>query len=381
MPRVLPNILRAYADYAKHSESAEAYHFWVALATIAGAAQRKIKMSNAYFDVHTNMYILLVSPPGVGKKTTAMRVGKNFLKEVEPKLNFATESGSPEGLIRLLSSIQNPKHQSATVYVSELSTMLNTKPAEMVDFLTDIFDGNPDWSRQTVSHSLQQIKRPWLNFIAGTTDVWLGKRLSEIAVEGGLLARTIIVYSDEIVLKEDGAWPEETAEQRELKPLIVNDLAHIATLEFDFKFTDEALQFYKDWYMDKSRFPENPDYRIASYYARKHVHALKIGMALSLAESDSEYLEKIHLERALILLDDTEKGMKRAFRMVGRNELNTDVERIYKQIQSRNGRGMDIGELLALNINDVTFQELQQVISDLRAMGKIRVEGRTCHPA
>src|SRR5690348_774422 len=155
MPRVLPDVLKAYAEFTSKSDSPEVFHLWMALGTISSVTQRKIFMHTLYFDVYTNMYIILVSPPGRARKGAALRVSKNFLKRVEPKINFATESASPEGIIKLFTKIQNPTHQSLSIFSMELGTLMSTRPAEMVDMVTDMYDCNPDWERQTVMHDKQ----------------------------------------------------------------------------------------------------------------------------------------------------------------------------------------------------------------------------------
>lgn len=372
MPRILEKLLDAYGAYTADSEAPEGFHLWVALGTIAGAAQRKISMSAAYFPVHTNMYLVLVSPPGVGKKSTALRVGKNFLKQVEPQTNFATESSSPEALIGLMAKIAKGtvKHQSLTLYSSELGTLMATNPAGMVDFLTDIYDGNPDWDRQTRSHGNEKIPRPWLNLMAATTPNWMGDNLSSTAVEGGFVARSIFVYDDQRILKSP--FPIKTPAMAKLEAAIVNDLSHIATLEGVFEFTEDGYKFYEEWYMDKARFPKVVDMRTASYYDRKHIHVLKVAMAVSLSYKDELVLDSIDLRQALALLDGTEPGMRIAFSAVGKNEYAVDMERILAQIATKSY--MSIKEIYAYNYYNMGKDKIDQVLDMLRAMGRIRPE-------
>ena len=286
--RKLDDWLKGYAEYTAQSDSPQVFHMWCALGTIAGAAQRKIYMPYAYYDVHTNMFIVLVSPPGRGKKSSAMRAAKAILKEVEPRVNFVSESGSFEGLIGSFAKITNPTHQSMTLYSSELGSLMSTNPVGMVDFLTDIYDGNPDWGRQTVKHDLQVIKKPWLNLISGTTPKWLSERLGLIALEGGLMARTILPYSEDLIL--ENPRPKETPAFRAVKQALIHDLSIIATLNgtFDFDGGDdgETAQWYDSWYKDRTRYPAISDPRTASYYDRKHIHLLKVAMLLSLSHKD-----------------------------------------------------------------------------------------------
>jgi hypothetical protein len=372
--RKLDDWLKGYGEFTENSESPQVFHLWVALGTIAGAAQRKISMHLAYFDIYTNMYIILVSPPGIGKKTTALRVGKNFLKAIQPPVHFATESSSASALIQLMASVAktNPLHQSMTVFSSELGTLLGIDPVTMVDFLTDIFDCNPDWHKQTIARGKESIPHPWLNIIAGTTPQWLGEHLSKTAVEGGLVARCIYPFSDE--LKLENPLPKLDVRKKEIAEKLIHDLGIIAGLEGEFILDSEAEKFYSEWYLDRDRFPKLMDPRVAGYYGRKHIHVLKVAMALSLSYKNELVLLLEDIQRALVLLERTEPGMARAFSAVGKNEHSTDLERVLAQLQAR-GR-MAYGELIAANYHSINKRTLDEILEQLRQMGEIAVDNR-----
>lgn len=378
VPRVLPDLLRAYAEFTSKSDSPQVFHLWIALGTVAGAAQRKVFGHTLYFDVHTNLYVILTSPPGRSKKGAALRVGKNFLKRVTPPVNFATESASPEGLVKLFTKINNPAHQSMSLYSMELGTLMSTRPGEMVDMLTDIYDGNPDWDRQTVAHDKQAITRPWLNLMAGTTPKWLGDKLGLIALEGGLVARCIFPYSEERLL--NNPWPKQTTEFDTLGAAIVNDLCHIATLEGEFDFdggeTGDAYGWYDAWYRNEGgRFPKFDDPRTASYYDRKHIHLLKVAMALSLTYKDELLWTLQDLQRALRLLDTTEPGMHKALGAAGKNILAVETLRIGQHIRSKGSATYK--EIFIATFHDLPEgkKSLDRALDELQTMGRVKKNG------
>jgi hypothetical protein len=393
VPRQLPDLLKAYEYYTSRSDSPQVFHLWVALGTIAGAAQRKIFMHTLYFDVGTNLYIILTSPPGRAKKGAALRTGKNFLKKVEPKVNFAAESASPEAVYKIFTEITNPAHQSLTLYSMELGTFMATRPAEMVDFLTDIYDGNPDFARSTMGNGSKIVPRPWLNVMSGTTPKWLGDKLGLLALEGGLVARCIFPYSEERIL--ENPWPRADTEFEDIGQVIADDLSHIATLEGEFTFEGgdegDARKMYDAWYRDKdttfdllpphlhwdkrwiSRFPKMDDPRTASYYDRKHIHLLKVAMALSLSYKDELVLTVEDLLRAMKLLDMTEPGMYKALGSAGKNPLSSEGARVASQIAA-NGK-MSYRDLLTGNYHEMGMKNLDTVLNELRLMGRVKQEG------
>lgn len=379
MPRKLPNWLLAYEEYTEGTESPPLFHLWVAVGTIAGAAQRKIFMDAGYFQVHSNMYIILVSPPGRSRKTTALRIGKNLLKgamEYGSEVHFSTQASSVAALVKQFIAIKNKDHQSLTAFSSELGSLLGTSSIEMVDFLVDIYDCNPDWDKQTVQRGLEKIERPWLNVLAATTPQWMGDHLSKTAVEGGFVSRSIFIYED---MRRRVAFPELTEAQKTLQRYLKHDLAEIAKLKGEMKFSPDAKEWYKDWYENKFDGKQDGDYRLGGYYERKHIQLLKVAMALSLAQGDSLILEVNDVQTALHLLEEIEAGMKRAFSSVGKNIYSTDLDRIREQIQHAGKASYK--QLLVNNIHAVEKEVFDRLLLSLINMGEVNREGDFYVPA
>lgn len=376
MSRKLDNWLLAYNQYTQGTESPPVFHMWVALGIISGAAQRKIYMDAGYYQVHSNLFIILVSPAGRSRKSTALRIGKNILQaiaEYGQDLHFSTQASSVAALVLQFSKINNKEHQSLTASISELGSMLGSKSVEMTDFLTDIYDCNPDWDKQTVGRGLEKIEKPWFNLMAGTTPQWMGENLSKTAVEGGFVSRSIFVYED---TRLRVAIPELTPEQLVLQRALVHDLAHIAALKGEFTFSPEARDFYIHWYeVDQDKAMSSGDYRIAGYFERKHIHALKVAMCLSLSQNDSLVLQPRDLQVAISLLEEIEPGMYKAFSAVGKNIYSADHERIKNQILAAAEKGMSYKRILGANIHAVDREQIDRIISTLIEMGEIdRIE-------
>ncbi len=372
--RKLENWLDAYREYTAGTESPPNFHLWVALGTIAAAMQRKVSMDAGYFDVHSNMYIILTSPPGRSRKSTALRIGKKLLaglKDYGQEIHFSTQASSVAALVRQLVAIPNKEHQSLTAFSSELGSLLGSKSVEMTDFLVDIFDCDPGWDKQTIARDLEKIEFPWFNLIGATTPQWLGDNLSKTAVEGGFVSRSIFIYEDTRLLV---AFPELTQRQRDLQKLLMQDLAVISKIKGRMVFSPEAKKFYKEWYEDPARLTTGyQDYRISGYYERKHIHVLKVAMALSVAASSSLVLERSAVEAAILLLNSIEPGMRRAFSAVGGNEHSTVSERIKDQVIQM--QRVPYKRLLGSYIADVDKDRFDKIVDGLCTIGDLAYDG------
>lgn len=379
MARRLSNWLKGYQEFTDGTESPPIFHFWVGIGTIASAAQRKVLMDAGYFHVHSNQFIVLVSPPGRSRKSTALRIGKGILKGVPDwgqDIFFSTQASSVAALVKQMSAIPTKEHQSLTAFSSELGSLLGSKSVEMTDFLVDIYDCDPDWDKQTVGRGLEKIPFPWFNLLAATTPQWMGDNLSRTAIEGGFVSRTIFVFDD---TRRRVAFPELTDDQKVIHKHLIHDLAQIAKLKGEIKLSPDAKEYYRHWYEEVNATPQNVDYRITGYYERKHIHVLKVAIALSLAESDKLVLEPRDIEIALAALEELEPGMRRAFSAVGKNIYSTDLERIKSQIMDSGG--LKYKQILAANIHSVGKEDIDRLLDTLVDMGDIeRHQGNIFKP-
>lgn len=371
--RRLSDWITGFLDYTDQVESPIDYLRWTALGAISGAAQRKIYMDMEYFYAMSNMYIVLTGPPG-SKKSTAIRQAKRLLAKV-PGINMSSDAPSVAGLMEEFKEIPVKEHQSLNAFISELSTLYENAKESMTGFLTAMYDGDPDYIKRTVRGGREHIPFPWLNMLAGTTPTWLGDNLTKSAIEGGLVARTIYVYSDEMILKSP--IPEGGPRYDKLKEDLTHDLAHISQLSGQFGFdggkTGPAYRWYHEWYMDSSRFPRVADNRTTGYYVRKPIHLLKVAMSLSLAKKDELLLTLDDLQLAMAFLENIEATMPKAFSSVGGNEYANDIDRIAAQIKNAGQRGMSLQEIIAANLHNLEKRFIESTLETLLALGWVKM--------
>lgn len=374
--RKLKNWLQSYGEYTADNEAPESFHLWIGLATIAGATRRNTYIQMQHFDVLTNMSIVLVAPPGTARKTTALKIGRNLLKDVAG-IHFTTKASSPAALIQQFAAMSEKDQQSLTCISYELGTFFSANAAEMVDLATDLWDGNPDWDKQTIARGVEKITKPWFNFQAGTTPQWLGDYLTATAVEGGWVARTIFVFEDS--RKLSNPIPKPRPELLELRKDLINDLGHISLIRGEFGFTTEGEERYREWYLDPKRFPLHVDPRVSGYYERKHSHVLKVAMALCLAERDELMIDRADIDTALELLKAIEPGYHRSFSAVGKNLHATDTERLLSQIAVSGEVGIAYGLLIVKNYHSMNRREFEDAFGQLEDMGMVKRKGDTVY--
>lgn len=370
MPRKLAgyNWIEAYLAYTAESESPEEFHKWVAISAIAGAIRRQAFFNYEYFIVYPNMYIILVSPAGRCKKSTAMRIGRSILGQV-PGIKFTTDSVTRERLIMDLSQAKNADgHSSMTAYSSEFASLLTSSGMDMVVFLTDIFDSPPLWEHSSKTGGTQKITAPYLNLIGGTTPDWIAKAMPLDTVGIGLTSRIVFVYQDTPRVKPP--FPVLTPAQKALVPLLQADLTTISNIKGEYKWADEeAKQEYVTWYEGRIQKP-NPtgDPRLNGYFERKPVHLVKLMMVIAASQHDNLVLTSKDFRTALALFEEAEAKMPKVFTNVGKNPLAVDYDDVANAVRAAGSGGCSFAELMMSFKHSVRQEELDEVLATLVSM-------------
>lgn len=366
--RLLPDWIQAYMAYTAESQSPDEYHTWTALSTIAGAIRRRAFFDMTYFLLYPNLYIVLVGPAGRCKKSTAMRIGRDMLREV-PGCSFSSDSTTRERMILDLSQTLVDGHSSMTAYSTEFASLLTSSGMDMVVFLTDIYDSPPEWSHRTKMGGTNKIKAPWLNLLGATTPDWIARSLPLDTVGIGLTSRIIFVYQDTPRIRDP--FPELSKEQAMLKELLVKDMVAIANIQGQYTLAPEAKEMYRAWDM-KRQAEINPaaDPRLSGYYERKPMHVLKLAMIVAASRSNELVISVKDLEQTFALLDHIEPRMMNVFASVGKNPLTYDIEQVFGAIV--NHPGIMFGELLKTFKHSLRKEELEEVLETLRIAGYIK---------
>src|SRR5262245_38983278 len=124
--------LKAYVQHQRFTESPESFHFWTGVSTIAGALRRKVWTDHLNYQYTPNFYIILVAPPGVATKTTAINAGMRFLRSINVRLGpqSLTWQALFEALKTASTAVKVPDTNQMLIYsaltlgIGELGTFL-----------------------------------------------------------------------------------------------------------------------------------------------------------------------------------------------------------------------------------------------------------------
>ena len=355
------------------------YRLWTGISVIAACLRRKCILQWGTLDIYPNMYIVLVGPSGKCRKGTAMNQGMFFLREMG--ITLAAESITREALIRELKEASDMQvdpitnsmlnHASLTIYSQELTVFLGYNNQALMSDLTDWFDCRDTWTYRTKHMGTDVISGVWVNLIGATTPDLIKTTLPRDAIGGGLTSRMIFVFEPK--KGRTVVSPFLSEEAMNTQKLLVEDLQQICVMSGNMVVTDGFIDRWVPWYTacDVGPPPFN-DPNFAGYFERRPTHLLKLCMIMSASRGNSMSITEHDFDRALELLEATEKKMPYAFSGYGKNPSSDIMETITRFIAKRGVVAYD--ELLRLYRNDVDKRGLDGILDTLMGFNAIKIE-------
>ncbi|NBR87990.1 MAG: hypothetical protein EBT61_21245 [Verrucomicrobia bacterium] len=126
------------------------------------------------------------------------------------------------------------------------------------------------------------------------------------------------------------------------------------------------------WYEEvhpKSRVNKDP--KLIYYYTRKEMHLMKCAMAIHFADSTDMVLPLSALEKALEILEETEKKMHLALQVGSKNPLANIARKITKYFISRNNEAVAYKTLLETFFSEARTADLTEVVGYMVSTGKL----------
>jgi len=344
MARHFPNWITAYEEYTQHSEAPLAFHRWTAIATIAGALRRRVRLEMGYFRWFPNFFLCFVAPPGIVSKSTTADIGMALLRRV-PGIKFGPGAITWQALITSLVESREDFAMpdgtfmpmcAITVVASELGTFIQPGDQSMLNALTHLWDGQDDPFRKRTKHDGEEIvANPWINLVGCTTPAWIAENFNNYFIGGGFASRTLFIFAEH--KRQLVAYPAAkiSSKQAQLGDRLVADLEQIAGLCGNYVLSPDAIRWGEDWYA-RHHSSDNPlrlDPRSGGYFARKQTHVHKTAMVLAACQGNSLTIERHHLEQAVEWVTELEPNMLAVFGEMGKEKITDQMAQILKHIR------------------------------------------------
>ena len=368
MPRLCQQgFLNTYLEYTQGQQAPTRFHLWSAITTIAAVLQRNVWLDRGFYTLYPNLYSVLVSPSGVGTKSTALDIGTDLQEKAVPTITIMRGKLTIPYLVDWMSTAltKNPDGgASVTIVASEFKVFTSGMgTSSLIEDLTELYDCRPKWDYRTKNSGVYEIQNPCINLRAASTPEWLSVGNAADLVGGGFFSRLIpiAITKDEKSI----AWPKKTANELVLEEQLVHDLTEISKLRGKFFIPKASYDYFEKWY-DKRHTDNIDDERLRGYYSKRHDMVLKVAMTLAISADDELVLHPNHIKGSLTLLKQLEENMQFAYSGVSwGGEATKEIDKVLCCIRDSTDSKIDHSSLMRKFHYRMTRDELQKVIETL----------------
>jgi hypothetical protein len=344
-------LLGDFLAYMKPLETPYAYDFWVGCNLLSVALGRNIFVDRPLAPVFLNLFTILVAESGVTRKSSAVRMGVNFLHGMAEKEHHLVEGKTtPERLEEILyEQTRDTGNAAVAIWISELVTFLGREKyvSTMPTLLTDLYDcprvRRLGGSLRTGSREAHNV---FVQFLSASTPSWLVRAVNPDVIEGGFTSRVMFICAEEP--KRRQSWPE--ASDAELQEKIASRLEGIRDRARQVQrigISEGARRTFDRWY--KSRILHRDPFR-ASFQSREDAHILRLAAFLCIND-DTWVIQHTHVSAAIRIITEVREDGASIFEGTGSSsKLVAGIDRLRDK-------------LLEAGINGLPQRELTKAVS------------------
>lgn len=391
-----PGFITDYINACRGIEAPTIHLLWAALWTVSSVLKREAWIRWYPKKLWPNLYVMIVAPPALCRKSSSLEVGIDLLRRVpalmgttidayKKETTFVSSKCTPEGLVMLLDpakrSFIDPEGQSMAVVkkgsqvaiaVSELPTFLGKQQYNqgMVNLLLDLYDCRDFDDEITRGRGVTAIENIYTTFIGAVAPEGLRLAIPEEAFGGGFMSRVVLAYQDQptkVYSTPRALHGYPTIE--ELAPKLAW-IANVARGEYH--FTDEALRWYDEWYLEfKAGLFHQTVEQFETY--RQDIILLKVAALLRMQEYRPGFdITLEHVQTAARLLDATARRGRYALEDVGAG----DFRKVYnkaRKILKKKGTIIRKDLLKSLSALGATSDMQDDIVRQLQEEGFLRI--------
>lgn len=334
--------LDQYLAYTRKQESPEMFHLWTGISILAAALGRKCWIDKGYYRLYPNLFTILVAGSARCRKSTALNLGIELLRQVETTKIVGGKITPEKFLEEIAPANKDDDPPNILVHSSELSVFLTKQNygEPLIHILTDLFDCPDTWAYKTRNKGEIHLRNVFVSIIAATTPDGIALGVPPSALQEGFASRVLFVFQPDTDRRN--ALPRLSAEEKELKNHLADMLIARGKFSGEFRMVQDAEDWYVDWY---SKMTPPADKRLEGMFGRKHDHLLRLAMVFA-ASSDRMIIDVDDMLAANMCVDFLETCAPGAFSELGGDDKTPMLSRARQMMQRR--KRMTHSELLRL---------------------------------
>jgi len=295
----LEELTDAYSD----SSIPPQFVYWAGIAAISAVVKDQVCLDRFFYKVFLNEYILFVAESG-SMKSAAVDIAASLAAEVNNN-RILNGRFTLEHIIDDLSQAHTfedgrPPLTTASGFwpASELTSCLVDSAS--LTTMRALYDTNNNqkvpWVYGTRKQGKVRLNKPCITLLGATTPKDFNDFFKEIDLEGGFIARTVLVMETQLGKRNPLLEPPENMVSI---PKLARHLKDISQLKGEFQWTEEGKDVFRAWHADfNPRAYEDPTGTVN----RIEDHILKLAMIHALSREARLRLDGPDISKAIELI-------------------------------------------------------------------------------
>lgn len=362
-------------------ETPVSFIYWSLMFVISSAAanQYTLRTLSGRVTYHPNLYIMLLADSGIGKGYP-INLAKRILQEADITRVIAGRS-SIQAIIKEGATTRSVAGKAVitdsrmAIINGELSAAIIGDP-QALEILTDLFDRNyqeKGWVNLLKGDGAEKLKDPYVSCLFGSSPAHFYNVIPQHNIEGGYVARNLIVYEEKRARNLDLLDGKEESLGDDwftscVIPKFVPHIIKIATNKARLVTDDNARNLFNVWRRDwrEKQLKLNDKTGFAN---RLPDHVIKVAMCLCLARYDNNsIITEEDIVQSIEKVSALTYANQKATEGTGLDVLAAQTKKVVNHLISAKDNQLLRRELLILGYGDFSPDILDKIIDSLLEM-------------
>jgi len=363
--------LSDYLTYTTFCGAPLPFHFFVGLSVLGSALRRDAWIPFGRNNTYGALYVVLVAPPGVCYKSTAINIGVDMLRDSE-LVTVVSGRATPEGLSDILSTEPGEEIHDAVAMIAapELYRFLagHNTPAnnQIISALTSWYDAQKTDDDITVTRKQRLLHNIAISLLGGTTLEWLVESLPKHVFAGGFMSRVIFVAQESTDRVMSISPPDDPV----MRMKLLEDLQDIKdTFKGPIELSIEAFEHYDNWFHKQHHKLRTSEERVADFYQRRADHVRKIALIMA-ANSRRDHIELQDMQWAIRVLEMLDPALDSIITPLSLGESGHELDLVRRTIE-KHGELSRTSLVRKCSSRGIDAEKLSKLISTLIQAGMV----------